>query len=72
MLGKNTTVVILGGAGFLGSTITKNLSRNGSYTIFNPTRKECDLLNSENLTSLLSNFDNDFVLINCEHQLRLF
>jgi GDP-L-fucose synthase len=59
---KNKTVVVTGGAGFLGSFVVEKLKARGAKDIIVPTYPECDLCKKEDVCKLLDESKPDLVI----------
>lgn len=59
---NENSVVVTGGAGFLGSFVTENLRARGCKKIFVPRQKEYDLREKENIIRLYSQLEPDLVI----------
>ena len=57
-------ILITGSSGFIGKHLKEYLLNNSTYTIFNPSHKELDLLNENSVDNYISKIKPD-VIINC-------
>jgi GDP-L-fucose synthase len=59
---KDTKIVVTGGAGFLGSAVTRELERRGAQQVVSPRRKDFDLVHEADVVRLYETHRPDVVL----------